>query len=272
MSSTVTPAATSTAGPGAPAWHVLEYWLLRYRRTWRGTAVTSFLNPALYLAAMGLGLGALVDRGTGAATLGGADYLAFLAPGLLAATAMQTVSMECTWPVLGAVRWDRSYLAMSATPLRPGDLFAGHTLFVTFRLVTGMAAFLAVAAAFGAWGSWWVLAAWPAAVLCGLAHGTVVEAFAITRRNDKDFAALQRFVFVPLFLFSGVFFPVEQLPSAFTALAYVTPLWHGVELCRDLSYGTAGAGESALHVGYLLAWAAAGALLAVRAYRRRLVA
>jgi lipooligosaccharide transport system permease protein len=259
-------------GTAAPSVHVLEYWLLRYRRTWRGTAVTSFLNPALYLAAMGLGLGALVDRGTGSATLGGADYLTFLAPGLLAATAMQTVSMECTWPVLGAVRWDRSYLAMAATPLRPLDMFAGHTLFVVFRLATGMAAFVVVAAAFGAWESWWALATWPAAMLCGLAHGTVVEAYAITRRNEKDFAALHRFVFVPLFLFSGVFFPVEQLPGAFTALAYVTPLWHGVDLCRDLSLGTAGLVGSALHVAYLLAWAVLGAALAVRSYGRRLVA
>ena len=256
--------------PTAPAVHVLEYWLYRYRRTWRGTAVSSFLTPALYLAAMGLGLGTLVDRGTGSAALAGPDYLAYLAPGLLAAAAMQTAVMECTWPVLGALRWERSYHAMTATPLRPVDLFAGHTLYVTLRLATGMAAFALVAAAFGAWGSVWVLAAWPAAVLCGLAHATAVEAFAVTRRNDKDFAALHRFVIVPMFLFSGTFFPVAQLPAALTALAYATPLWHGVDLCRDLALGQAHPAQAGLHVAYLLAWTAAGALAAVRTYRRRL--
>ena len=266
-------AAQAPVAPEVPSGlplRVLEYWLYRYRRTWRGTAATSFLSPALYLAAMGLGLGTLVDDGPGSATLSGAGYLAFLAPGLLAATAMQTAVMECTWPVLGALRWERSYHAMSATPLRPADLFAGHTLFVTLRLATGMAAFLVVAAAFGAWDSAWILAAWPASVLCGLAHGTAVEAFSVTRRTEKDFAALQRFLVVPLFLFSGTFFPVEQLPAPLTALAYATPLWHGVDLCRDLALGVATAGDSALHVGYLLLWTAVGALVAVRNYRRRL--
>lgn len=247
-----------------------EYWLYRYRRTWRGTAVTSFLSPALYLAAMGYGLGSLIDRGSGSVTLAGLDYLGFLAPGLLAATAMQAAVMECTWPVLGALRWERSYHAMTATPLRPTDLLVGHLMFVTLRLVIASAAFLLVAVAFGALRSPWVLVAWPAAVLCGLAHATAVEAFSVTRENDHGFAALNRFVVVPLFLFSGTFFPVEQLPRAFEVFAYVTPLWHGVDLCRDLALDAAGAGESFGHVAYLLLWVVVGAAFAARNYRRRL--
>jgi lipooligosaccharide transport system permease protein len=268
------PAAGPVGGSarGGPAMRVLESWLLRYRRTWRGTAVTSFLAPALYLAAMGVGLGSLVDRGPGAATLPGEDYLSFLAPGLLAATAMQVGVMECTWPVLGALKWERRYSAMVATPLRPRDLVLGHMLFVTLRLATGLAAFVAVAAAFGAWHSLWVLAAWPVAVLCGLAHAAPTEAFAITRQNDHAFAGLHRFVVVPMFLFSGTFFPVEQLPGALTAVAYATPLWHGVDLCRDLAAGPVGAGETALHVGFMLAWVVVGVLVSVRTHGRRLAA
>lgn len=247
-----------------------EYWLYRYRRTWRGTAVTSFLAPALYLAAMGYGLGSLVDRSSGSVTLAGLDYLGFLAPGLLAATAMQAAVMECTWPVLGALRWERSYHAMRATPLRPPDMLVGHLLFVTLRLVLTVAAFLLVAVAFDALRSPWVLAAWPAAVLCGLAHATAVEAFSITRENDHGFAALNRFVVVPLFLFSGTFFPVEQLPRPMELFAYATPLWHGADLCRDLALGVAEAGPSLGHAGYLLLWFAVGAAFAVRNYRRRL--
>lgn len=247
-----------------------EYWLYRYRRTWRGTAVTSFLSPALYLAAMGYGLGSLVDRGNGSVTLAGLDYLGFLAPGLLAANAMQNAVMECTWPVLGALRWERSYHAMAATPLRPLDLLVGHLLFVTLRLVTGLGAFLVVAVAFGAMRTPWVLVAWPGAVLCGLAHATAVEAFSVTRENDHGFAALNRFVVVPLFLFSGTFFPVEQLPRPMELVAYLTPLWHGVDLCRDLTVGAPEAGPTCVHVAYLLLWVAVGAVFAARNYRRRL--
>jgi lipooligosaccharide transport system permease protein len=238
-----------------------EYWLYRYRRTWRGSAVTSFLSPALYLAAMGYGLGSLVDRGGGSATLAGLDYLGFLAPGLLAATAMQAAVSECTW---------RSYHAMTATPLRPIDVLVGHLMFATLRLVIASAAFLLVAVAFGALRSPWVLVAWPAAVLCGLAHATAVEAFSVTRENDHGFAALNRFVVVPLFLFSGTFFPVEQLPRPMELAAYATPLWHGVDLCRDLALGVAGAGQVAVHVAYLLLWVVVGAAFAARNYRRRL--
>ncbi len=107
------------------------------------------LNPVLYLGAMGLGLGTLVNR-HGTAHLGGVSYLTFLAPGLLAAAAMQTGIGECTYPVLGSVKWNRTYQAAVASPLRPGDVFHGHQLFVTMRLLMNCGVFLAVMAAFGA--------------------------------------------------------------------------------------------------------------------------
>lgn len=246
-----------------------RYWLTNYRRTWRGSIYTSFLSPVLYLGAMGLGLGKLVDA-HGTARLGGVSYLAFLAPGLLAAAAMQSGIEESTYPVLGSVKWRRTYYAAAASPLRPADIFHGHLLFTIMRLAMNSAIFLVVMAGFGAITSPWVLAAVPVAVLTGLAFAAPIEAWAITVSKDTSFALVFRFGMIPLFLFSGTFFPVTQLPVWIRPLAYATPLWHGVALCRSLSLGTATLGGALVHVGYLAALAAVSIAVGNRTYRRRL--
>jgi lipooligosaccharide transport system permease protein len=115
-----------------------------------------------------------------------------------------------------------------------------------------------------------VLLTIPAAVLTGLAFATPIEAFAVTRQNTNGFAMLFRFAMIPLFLFSGTFFPVSQLPAWIRPVAYLTPLWHGVALCRSLALGDATVAGVLTHVGYLLAFALAGLVLAQRCYRRRL--
>ena len=252
--------------PGALAFCAQR--LTSYRHFWRSSLISSVLEPALFLASMGLTLGVLVDRGRGVP--GHVSYLAFLAPGLLVAAAMQTGTFESTYPVLGAIKWDKIYDAVLATPTRVGDLIAGHLLYVTFRLTTAAALFVGVLVLFGAADSWLVLLAVPAAVLTGLAFAAPVSALAATLDNDSGFAALQRFVVIPMFLFSGTFFPVRQLPAFFEWVAYATPLWHGVSLARGLALGTLDAGAGLLHVGYLLAWVVVGVLLARRTYRRRL--
>jgi lipooligosaccharide transport system permease protein len=249
----------------------LRFWLTNYRRTWRGTIYSGVLNPVLYLGAMGLGLGTLVDA-HGTASLGGVSYLEFLAPGLLAAAAMQTAMGESTYPVFGSVKWLKTYQAATATPLRPADLFYGHLLFTTMRLAMNSAVFLVVMAAFGAAKSVWVIASLPAAVLTGLAFAAPIEAYAIKCKKETSFSLIFRFGIIPLFLFSGTFFPVSQLPVVVRPLAYITPLWHGVALCRSLSLGTAGLAASAGHAGYLIAVAAAGIYAGQRTYQRRLYA
>jgi lipooligosaccharide transport system permease protein len=246
-----------------------RYWLTNYRRTWRGSIYTSLLSPVLYLGAMGLGLGKLVDA-HGTARLGGISYLVFLAPGLLAAAAMQAGIEESTYPVLGSVKWRRTYYAAAASPLRPADIFHGHLLFTAMRLAMNSAIFLAVMAVFGAITSPWVLAALPVAVLTGLAFAAPIEAWAITVTRDTSFALVFRFGMIPLFLFSGTFFPVTQLPAWIRPLAYITPLWHGVALCRSLSLGTATLGGALVHVGYLAGLAAVSIAVGNRTYRRRL--
>jgi lipooligosaccharide transport system permease protein len=254
-------------GPGAVTFCVHR--LTAYRHFWRSSLISSVLEPALFLAAMGLTLGVLVDRGPGLP--GGLSYLSFLAPGLLAAAAMQVGSFESTYPVLGAIKWDRTYEAVLATPAGVRDLLVGHLLYVSFRVTTSAAIFLAVLVLFGAFDSPLVVLAVPAALLTGLAFAAPVTALAGRLDGDSGFAALQRFLVLPMFLFSGTFFPVSQLPGFFQALARVTPLWHGVALSRGLALGTLDGVAALGHVGYLLLWIGAGAALADRTFRRRLV-
>jgi lipooligosaccharide transport system permease protein len=245
-----------------------EHWLAQYKRVWRGTIGTSLVNPLLYLAAMGVGLGTIVDKSSNAPA--GVPYLDFIAPGLLAAAAMQTAATESSWPVMGAIKWTRTYYAMTATPLTERDVLIGHQLFVLTRVLTASAAYLLVVAAFGAVNSWLGLLAIPVAVLIGTAFSMPMAAYSATSESDSSFPPIFRFVIVPMFLFSGTFFPVSQMPLALELLAYVTPIWHGVELCRGLMLGTLELLPALGHVAYLLAWTIGGLALARRAYRKRL--
>src|SRR5262249_60173426 len=137
MAATVTRAPAAAPGGGAPSgWSLavrqLRFWLTNYRRTWRGSIYSSVLNPVLFLGAMGLGLGSLVNQ-HGTSRLGGVSYLAFLAPGLLAAAGMETAVGESTYPVYGSVKWNKTYQAAVASPLSPADIFHGHVLFAPLR-------------------------------------------------------------------------------------------------------------------------------------------
>jgi lipooligosaccharide transport system permease protein len=245
-----------------------EHWLAQYKRVWRGTLGTSIVNPLLYLAALGVGLGTIVDRSPNAPA--GVPYLDFIAPGLLAAAAMQTAATESTWPVMGAIKWTRTYYAMTATPLTERDVLIGHQLFVLTRVLTASAAYLLVVAAFGAVHSWLGLLAIPAAVAIGAAFSMPLAAYSASTESDTSFPPIFRFVIVPMFLFSGTFFPVSQMPLVLELLAYATPIWHGVELCRGLMLGTIELLPALGHLAYLLAWTFAGLALARRAYKRRL--
>src|ERR671914_345516 len=190
----------------SPAARSFEYWLHSAKHAWRPSLFSTVLSPVLYLAALGVGLGALVDRGD-PSSLGGVAYLTFVAPGLLAATAMQIAAAEAALPV---------------------------------------------------------------AVLTGMAFAAPIAAFAVTQERDLAFAALNRFAIVPMFMFSGTFFPIAELPGALEPIAYITPLWHGADLTRELSLGTAGIGAALVHAGYLGLWVVAGMAVAAIMFRRRL--
>jgi lipooligosaccharide transport system permease protein len=248
---------------------VFEYWLLQYRRVWRGTAITSIVNPVLYLGALGVGLGTLVNQSGGEPL--GVSYLDYVAPGLLAATAMTIASGEASWPVMGSFKWTRQYFAMLATPIGPRDIVLGHQLWMTARVAATSAVYLAVIAAFGGVNSALGILSLPASVILGAAFTAPFAAYAATRDSDAAFVPVNRFVIVPMFLFSGTFFPVSRLPLPLEWLAYATPLWHGVELCRMFTLGHFDALRVLGHTAYLLLFVVAGLIWAERTYTQRLL-
>jgi lipooligosaccharide transport system permease protein len=253
-----------------PHWRpVFGAWLTSYRRTWKGSIASRFLSPLLFLLSMGLGLGSLVDRSSGG--VAGVPYLQYVVPGILAAQAMWVSVGESTYQVLGAIRWNMKYHAMLATPIGVRDILVGHIGYVAAQVAGATAIFMAVSAAFGAFPSWWVLLCLPVTVLVGLAFTVPIFAFSATQESDGGFNILFRFVITPLFLFSGIFFPIEQLPPVLRPVAWLTPLWHGVDANRELALGSPDLARVGLHVLVLLAFVAVGGWLALRAFHRRLV-
>lgn len=268
MASTVRKAGPGVVSAGVARWRatlaVLERNLVLYRRLWWASVFSSFVLPVLFLLSIGIGVGGYVGE------VGGVSYLAWIVPGVLASMAFQVVVEECTWPVLGDFKWTRAYHAMAATPVAVGDMLRGWLLYMLVRVELAAVVFLGVAAAFGALRSPWALATPLVAGLLGLAVAAPMTAFSARVETDGYFPLVFRFVVIPATLFAGVFFPVEQLAPALRAVAYATPLWHGVELCRAATLGVAPAWPVWAHVGYLAVLALAGCLWAARSFRRRL--
>ena len=263
---------TILARPSSTIGRVFEHRWLQYRRTFRSTLFTSFLSPVLFLTAMGLGLGSYVSS-SAINDIGGVPYLVFLAPGLLAATAMQAAAFEATFPIMGGLVWNRIYHAMYATPISPRDIALGNLVWIAARLTLISSVFTLVIVLFGAAKSPLIVLAIPAAVLTGMAFAAPIAAFSATQKTPDRFAAIFRFGITPLFLFSGTFFPLESLPEVLRPLAWVTPLYHGSALTRGLSLGTAADDPvlALIHVLVLVACVAVGTWAMIRTVERRLV-
>jgi lipooligosaccharide transport system permease protein len=240
-----------------------------YRRTWRGSVISTFMNPILYLLAMGLGLGSLVDDGGGTTQLD-FDYLSFLAPGLLAAATMMTAAGESLYPVMAGMKWNKNYHDALATPISIRNLVVGHFGWVTLRILFTAVVFTGVMVAFGTISPATALLVLPPSVLGGLAFAGPVSAYAAQLENETGLSSLFRFVITPLFLFSGTFFPIDQLPNWMEPVAYVTPLWHAVETTRSLALGIETAWAPILHYAVLIAFLIVGAIIADRLFHRRL--
>jgi len=262
--------------PLAPAWstvqRVVEHRALQYRRTFRGNLFASFGVPVLFLTAMGLGLGGYVDQNPDP-SLEGLTYLQFLAPGLLAASVMQAGSFEAAFPILAGLQWNKIFHAMYATPIQARDVAFGNIVWIAIRLTLVATIFAAVIVAFGASRSPLLVLAIPVSVLTGLAFSTPIMAFSATQRTPDRFAAMFRFGITPLFLFSGTFYPIESLPAFIQPVAWISPLWHGVDACRMLMLGTVdrNPGLFVVHVGVLVVIIVIGALLAARTIEARLL-
>jgi len=246
--------------------------VIAYRRTWRGTLISSFVNPVFFLAAMGAGLGSLVDSGEGDL---GVSYLAFVATGLLAANAMQNGAGDGSFPVMAGVLWRKNFIGTITTPLGPSDIIWGRLIWGGARLLFVLVVFAIIAVLFGAMEVGPAMLAIPPAILTGMAFTTVVTAWTLTREDGRSLSSLFRFGIVPLFLFSGTFFPIAQLPGFLEPVAYATPLFHGVELVRKIALPDATdqivtSMPMWVHVLYLLGMTAIGIVLSVRFLDRRI--
>jgi lipooligosaccharide transport system permease protein len=250
---------------------IAERELLLYRRIWRENVIGAFVQPFLYLVGVGVGVGSLIDDGGDrAAILGETSYFAFYATALLATTAMFNTSQEALWPTMDGFRWSNAFRGMIGTPLEPRDLATAFLLTFGGRALVTSGGVACVLALFPSTRSLGLFGAVPAAVLCGLAFAMPIAAWTGSRDVDNTFPAILRFVVMPMFLFGGAFYPVEQLPRALEVIAWFTPLWHAIELCRELVLGGVDTGSAVGHVSVLVSYIAAGWLACTIVFDRRL--
>lgn len=259
---------TRSVGVRSPAWRVVEYQLYVGRRVWRSMLIIGVFTPLFYVLALGVGLGAIVD---GNGNQLGVPYLVFVAPAFLTAAALQIASADASFPLMAGFKWVKTFHGMVATPLSPAQVCDGQLLWIGIRLLINSSLYLAIMACFGGTQRWSVLLAIPAATLTGLAFAANVAALAAVLENEGNgFNVLFRFIVTPMFLFSGTFYPISELPTWGQWLAYVSPLWHGTELARGAAIGGLSAGSAVGHIAYLLLWLVVGVALARWRFRLRL--
>lgn len=260
----------------AGALRSLEAEWLTYRQSWRGSIYSTILGPLLYLGAIGFGLGSLVEAdGSALGTTGDGEpvtYLLFLAPALVAATGVQIAAGEGIFGTMMRTKWRRTWFTAVGTPLMPGDLALGQLLWLGARGGLAALVYALIAALLGAMPLAAALPAVGAGVLGGMALGIVLTAWLVRVSEEHMMNAAQRFVVIPMFLFSGVFFPVDQLPVWMATIARSTPMWHAVVLARSGALGTPAPWGAWTHVGVLLAFVVVGFVAATRGFQRRLLA
>jgi lipooligosaccharide transport system permease protein len=236
-------------------------------RGWKASLLLSVLGPVMFLSAMGLGLGSLVHEGR---AFGGVDYLSFFATGILVSSAMQSGVFTATYPILSKIMWQRNYEAILATPLSVREIFLGELGWTAVSLAQLTIPFFGLMALMGIFTSWTSALAIPVAILVGLSCCAPVMAFTATRQTDEAYTWLFRFVVTPLFLLSGTFFPIAELPAWARVVAQATPLFHGVELVRQLTVYRLDV-SAAWHLAYLVALLSVGTIVGIRNLEKRLL-
>ncbi|HET9654667.1 MAG TPA: ABC transporter permease [Kineosporiaceae bacterium] len=241
--------------------------LIAWKHMWP-TLVSGFFEPVFYLFSLGIGIGALVGR----VDVGGGrsvPYAAFVAPALMASSAMNGAVFDTTGNVFFKLKYARLYESVLSTPLGPRDVAVGEVTWALLRGTGYSVAFLAVMALTGTVTSWWAVLTLPACVLIGLAFAGAGMACTTWMRSWQDMDLVQLAV-LPMFLFSATFYPLSTYPASLRWLVEATPLYHGVALTRDLALGTVGPGLLA-HVGYLVVLGLAGVLVSARRLERLLL-
>ena len=231
------------------SWYVAEHRIRGIRSYYKTLLFTAIGSPFMYLFALGVGLATLVDRHNG---LGGTSYLVFVAPALIASAAVTAAVEECTYPILLGFKWNPIFFGMNAAPISGAQIVNGIFIAVLARLLPTALIYYLVMLVFGAVPSPLGVLDIPIAVLTGMAFGLVIASYMATVEQDVGQPAfIQRFIVIPLFLFSGTFFPLSQMPIFLQWIGWISPLWHGTELGRVVSYGAVEPGWLTLvHVLY----------------------
>ncbi len=253
-------------------WYVTEH-MVRAMRSYGWTIVVgAFAQPVVYLLGLVVGLAALIEAPI---VDGGIEvsYLIFVAPALLMSATIAVATEEFTYPVMAGFKWRRYFFGFSASPIAPAQIAIGVVLGATARMVVVAVAYTGLLYAFGAvpnvaWGWLSILVA----LLAGLAFGVPLMAYSASIEEDKgQFALVNRFLFMPMFLFSGTFYPLATLPIWLQWIGWISPLWHAAEIGRALTYGHQIApGMLFVHLGYLVLLTVIGFVIARRLFVRRL--
>ena len=264
-------AAIREAAPHPTRWrHVVGYMLAVYRREWQGSVFSAFIEPLIVLAGLGIGLGVLVGDKAAAIT-GGVSYVAYIAPALMASSAMNLGAGEAAWPILARIAWVRIYHAIIATPLNAADVMVGAIAFIVGKVAFAATFFAAVLLITGITtspgGAVGMIAV---SILTAFAFAAPIVAFSVTQKTDQGFAFIFRLIITPLAFFSGTFFPIENLPGPAQLLSWCTPLAHAVTLSRSFALGTP-LTLGGLHILALLLWGLSGTVAAIYLFRRRML-
>lgn len=194
-------------------------------------------HPVLYLLSIGIGLGSLVSANLG--LVDGVSYLTFLAPALLMASALQSAVDETSFPVLQGFSWEKSFYAMNQTSIDSRQIASGMMLYAMFRIFANSLVYAIILVFFGAMSIDVVPGVLLVAMFLGTAFGFCMLAYSSLINEEGDWLVLvMRFVVAPLFMFSGTFYQMETMPPLVQSIAWISPLWHGTELARSISYGS----------------------------------
>lgn len=255
------------------AWYVAEARIRNMSKWLTAIIFVSFGNPLVYLLAIGVGVGSLVDANTGGNGINGVSYITFLAPALLATAAIQAAMDETSFPTLEGFVWNKSFYGMNSTQLSAGQIVDGVMIAAFVRAFLTAAAYLIVLWLFGAVTLESMPVLFAIASFAGLSFGALMLAAAsFIKEDDGFFAIVQRFVVAPMFLFSGTFYPLEQMPIFLQWIGWISPLWHSTNLSRALSYGLDVPGWLLLvHVAFLAISLVVGMAIGKRQFARRLL-
>ena len=266
MSLSVIAAAKAAAVPHTTGWEIVRRNYITYRTVW-WVFLTGFLEPVFYLFSIGIGVGKLV---TGFEFNGQVvEYAAFVAPAMLAASAMNGAILDSTFGIFFKLRYDKLYEGVLATPMRTIDIARGELTWSLLRSACYSLGFLLVMVAMGLVQSWWAVLAWPATWLIGLAFGGVGMAVTTFMKSWQDFEYIQLAI-MPMFLFSATFYPITTYDGWLRWVIEGTPLYRGVLLCRELTTGALTWG-SAVSVVYLAVLGAIGLWIASRRFDKLLL-